>query len=281
MKSFLKVLVLVLVLCLSVCLVGCSNDDPMYYNDNGDENQEVLTVVLSPDYAPYEFINDITKTGYKQYAGADVEVAKYIAKELGMKLKITSANFDLCPSEVNAGKADLSISGFSWTPARAENYELSNTYFAEGDGLQQVLILKENAEKFKSLADLNKAEVKVAAQGGSLQDELVDAYLPNATKENFDNIDQAVQLLISGKYDAIALSEHTVDVRVQANDKLQALGENFPVQEAGLVVLAKKGNTELMAKVNAAIAKIVEQNLYSKWMEEAKELAKSKGLDVE
>ena len=281
MKSFLKVLVLVLVLCLSVCLVGCSNDDPIYYNDNGDENQAVLTVVLSPDYAPYEFINDITKSGYKQYAGADVEVAKYIAKELGMKLKITSANFDLCPSEVNAGKADLSISGFSWTPARAENYELSETYFAEGDGLQQVLILKENAEKFKSLEDLNKAEVKVAAQGGSLQDELVDAYLPNATKENFDNIDQAVQLLLSGKYDAIALSEHTVDVRVQANDKLQALGENFPVQEAGLVVLAKKGNTELMAKVNAAIAKIVEQNLYAKWMEEAKELAKSKGLDVE
>ena len=198
-----------------------------------------------------------------------------------MKLKITSANFDLCPSEVNAGKADLSISGFSWTPARAENYELSDTYFAEGDGLQQVLILKENAEKFKSLEDLNKAEVKVAAQGGSLQDELVDSYLPNATKENFDNIDQAVQLLISGKYDAIALSEHTVDVRVQANDKLQALAENFPVQEAGLVVLAKKGNTELMAKVNAAIAKIVEQNLYAKWMEEAKELAKSKGLDVE
>lgn len=279
MKNIFKLLVLVLVCVMTVCLFGCSNDDPEFYNDNGDENQEVLTVVLSPDYAPYEFIADVTKTGYKQYAGADVEVAKFIAEELGMKLKITSANFDLCPSEVNAGKADLSISGFSWTPSRAENYELSDTYFAEGDGLQQVLILKENASKFASLADLNKAEVKVAAQGGSLQDELVDTYLPNATKENFDNIDQAVQLLLSGKYDAIALSEHTVDVRVEANDKLQALAENFPVPEAGMVILAKKGNTELMAKVNAAIAKIVEQNLYAKWMEEAKELAAKKGIE--
>ena len=279
MKNIFKLLVLVLVCVMTVCLFGCSNDDPEFYNDNGDENQEVLTVVLSPDYAPYEFIADVTKTGYKQYAGADVEVAKFIAEELGMKLKISSANFDLCPSEVNAGKADLSISGFSWTPSRAENYELSDTYFAEGDGLQQVLILKENASKFATLADLNKAEVKVAAQGGSLQDELVDTYLPNATKENFDNIDLAVQLLLSGKYDAIALSEHTVDVRVQANDKLQALSENFPVPEAGMVVLAKKGNTELMAKVNAAIAKIVEQNLYAKWMEEAKELAAKKGIE--
>lgn len=281
MKNFLKALVLVLVLVLTVCLIGCGKDDPEYYNETGEEGQEVLTVVLSPDYAPYEFIADVTKSGYKQYAGADVEVAKFIAKELGMKLKITSANFDLCPSEVNAGKADLSISGFSWTPSRAENYELSDTYFAEGDGLQQVLILKENASKFTSLEDLNKADVKVAAQGGSLQDELVDSYLPNATKENFDNIDQAVQLLLSGKYDAIALSEHTVDVRVAANDKLQALAENFPVPDAGLVVLAKKGNTELMAKVNAAIAKIVEQKLYDKWMQEAKELAKSKGIDAE
>lgn len=262
MKKFLKLFVLVFVFMATVCLVGCSND-PEFYNESGDPEQETLTVVLSPDYAPYEFIADVTKTGYKQYAGADVEVAKFIAEELGMKLKITSANFDICPSEVNAGKADLSISGFSWTPSRAENYELSKTYFAEGDGEQQVLILKENAEKFKSLADLNKAEVKVAAQGGSLQDELVDSYLPNATKENFDNIDQAVQLLISGKYDAIALSEHTVDVRVAANDKLQALSENFPVPDAGLVVLAKKGNSELMAKVNEAIDKIVAQNLYA------------------
>lgn len=278
----MKKLICLLICLFSVfCFVGCKDDDPMYYNDNGDENQEILTVVLSPDYAPYEFIVDVTKSGYKQYAGADVEVAKFIAKELGMKLKINSASFDLCPSEVNADKADLSISGYSWTPKRAENYELSNTYFAEGDGKQQVLILKENAEKYKSLADLNKAEVKVAAQGGSLQDELVDEYLPNATKENFENIDQAVQLLVSGKYDAIALSEHTVDVRCDVNDKLQALAEDFPVPEAGMVVMAKKGNSELMEKVNAAIAKIVEQNLYAQWMEEAKDIATKNNISME
>lgn len=278
----MKKLICLLVCLFSVfCFVACGDEDPMYYNDNGDENQEVLTVVLSPDYAPYEFVADITKSGYLQYAGADVEVAKFIAKELGMKLKINSASFDLCPSEVNAGKADLSISGFSWTPKRAENYELSDTYFAEGDGKQQVLILKENAEKFKSLADLNKAEVKVAAQGGSLQDELVDAYLPNATKENFENIDQAVQLLVSGKYDAIALSEHTVDVRCDVNKNLQALAEDFPVPEAGMVVIAKKGNSELIEKVNTVIAKIVEQNLYAKWMEEAKETAKKNNVSME
>lgn len=279
MKKMFKLFIFVITLVLCVGLTACKNDDPEFYNDLGDKDQEVLTVVLSPDYAPYEFIADITKSGYMQYGGADVEVAKFIAKELGMKLKITSAAFDLCPSEVNAGKADLSISGFSWTPKRAENYELSKTYFAEGDGKQQILILKENADKFKSLADLNKADVKVAAQGGSLQDELVDAYLPNATKENFENIDQAVQLLISGKYDAIALSEHTVDVRVSVNDNLQALAEDFPVPEAGLVILAKKGNTELMAKVNAAIDKIIAENLYAKWMEEAKKLASEKGVE--
>ena len=278
MKKMFKLFIFVIAMVLCFGLTACKKDDPEYYNDLG-EDQEVLTVVLSPDYAPYEFIADITKNGYLQYGGADVEVAKFIAKELGMKLKIVSASFDLCPSEVNAGKADLSISGFSWTPKRAENYELSKTYFAEGDGKQQVLILKENAEKFKSLADLNKAEVKVAAQGGSLQDELVDAYLPNATKENFENIDQAVELLVSGKYDAIALSEHTVDVRVSVNDKLQSLAEDFPVPEAGMVILAKKGNSELMAKVNAAIDKIVAQNLYAQWMEEAKKLATEKGVE--
>ncbi len=276
-----KLCVLLVLLVCVFAFVGCSSDkDPEFYNDLGDDTQETLTVVLSPDYAPYEFIVDVTKTGYKQYAGADIEVAKYVATELGMKLKINSADFSLCPSEVNAEKADISISGYSWTPTRAENYELSNTYFSEGDGKQQVMILKENASKYTCLDDLNKEEVKVAAQGGSLQDEIVDEYLPNATKENFTNIEQAVQLLISGKYDAIALSEHTVEVWTSVNSDLQALEEDFDVQEAGLVILAKKGNTELMNKINAIVAKIVEGDMYSKWMDEAIETATNNGIDV-
>ena len=277
MKKYIHLLfILIMIFVLTSC--SNKNDDPEYYNDLG-EHQEILTVVLSPDYAPYEFISDVTKTGYKKYAGADVEVAKFIAKELGYKLKINSADFNLCPTEVNGGKADISISGFSWTPSRAENYELSKTYFAEGDGKQQLLINKDNLTKFSSINDLNNPSIKVAAQGGSLQDELVDAYLPNATKENFDSIDEALQYLKNGKYDAIALSEHTIEISCAGNENFTIVPEDFPTPEAGMVVLAKKGNTELISKINTVIDKIVEQNLYATWIEEAKEFAKENYFD--
>lgn len=279
MKKLLCLLVMIMG-CFAF-LVGCGEDeDPIYYNDLND-SQEVLTVVLSPDYAPYEFIKDLSKTGFNQYAGADVEVAKYIAEKLGMKLKINSAAFSVCTSEVNAGKADLGISGFSWSPTRAENFELSDTYFADGDGYQQVLIKKSDAEKYKTLEDLNKSEVKVAAQGGSLQEEIRDSYLKNCTAENFTNIDQAVELLINGKYDAIVLAEHTIDVWEVKNSQVAELGENFAVPSAGTVCVAKKGNTALIEKVNTIIAEIVEKNLYSKWMEEAKSLAEQLNIEME
>ena len=45
--------------------------------------------------------------------------------------------------------------------------------------------------------------------------------------------------------------------------------------------MAKKGNSELMEKVNAAIAKIVEQNLYAQWMEEAKDIATKNNISME
>ena len=262
-------------------LTGCGQDYEYY---NAEDGEDVLTIVTSPDYAPYEFVKDPNVTNsYTKYGGADIEVMKYIATELGMKLKITEADFSVCPTDVNSGKADLSISGFSWTPTRAENYELSESYFNEGDGNQEVMINVADAEKFTSFADINKSDVKVGCQAGSLQEEYVDAYLPNCDKQSFDNIDQAIIYLKNGSFDCVVLSEFTIDVRTEIDDTFCSMGvtfnEEFSLSVPGMVVLAKKGNTELIDKVNVAVEKMIENNLYSQWMEEATTEASNLGLD--
>ncbi|HEY8445369.1 MAG TPA: transporter substrate-binding domain-containing protein [Bacilli bacterium] len=269
MKRIVSFILLFSLLLLS----GCAKNGKLL-------NDKYLIVATSPDYAPYEFI-DTTKTGMDRYVGADVELMKYIANEMGLELKIEEMSFETCLVAVQTKKVDIAISGFSWTPRRAENYELSNTYFGEGDGLQQILILKENSDKFKTLDDLNKSTVKVGAQTGSLQEELVDTQLPKAKKELVTNLDMAISFLLSGTIDALAISEYAANVRLEANDALQLLPQNFDTPLIGNVVVAKKGNIELIEEINTIIDKVLEQNLYNQWMEEAIELANELGEDID
>ena len=89
----------------------------------------VLTVALSPDFSPMEFV-DSSKTGQDQYVGFDITLAKYIAENLGVELVIEPMGFDASQTAVYTGSVPMSISGYSWTEDRAENYELSDYYYA-------------------------------------------------------------------------------------------------------------------------------------------------------
>ena len=71
-----------------------------------------LTVAISPDYAPMEFV-DPTKEGQDMYVGFDVTLSKYIAESMGLELVIMPMSFDACQTAVYAGTVDISVSGFS------------------------------------------------------------------------------------------------------------------------------------------------------------------------
>lgn len=87
----------------------------------------VLSVALSPDFAPMEFVDSV-KSGQEQYVGFDVTLAKYIADYIGVELNVEPMSFDACQTAVYTASVPMSISGYSWTEERAENYELSDYY---------------------------------------------------------------------------------------------------------------------------------------------------------
>ena len=89
----------------------------------------VLYVTLSPDFAPMEFVES-SKDGQEQYVGFDVTLAKYIADYIGVDLVIEPMSFDACQTAVYTGSVPMSISGYSWTEERGENYEISDYYYA-------------------------------------------------------------------------------------------------------------------------------------------------------
>ena len=84
-----------------------------------------MEVVMEPYLAPFEFI-DPSKKGDEMYVGADVELAKYIAEELGVECRIIPLDFATVLSSITEGKYDMAISGLAYTPARAEAMEMSS-----------------------------------------------------------------------------------------------------------------------------------------------------------
>lgn len=235
----------------------------------------VLTVALSPDFSPMEFV-DSSKIDQDQYVGFDVTLAKYIADGLGVKLQIEAMGFDASQTAVYTGSVPMSISGYSWTEERAKNYELSDYYYAgENETRQALLIKKENADKYTTPESLSGKDV--GAQNASLQMQLVTEQLTGANPISIGDITVGVMELKSGNIEALAVAYGNAEMIADANPDLAICTWEFDVKAeySANVIMMQKGETELLNAVNTLLAQAKEANLYDGWYKDAVELGKS------
>lgn len=240
--------------------------------------EKTLTVALSPDFSPMEFV-DTSKSGQDQYVGFDVTLANYIADKLGLKLEIKPMEFGACQTAVQLGTVDMSISGYSWTAERAENYCLSDYYIAGDNETEQAIITTKDKEGTLTTAE-SFAGMKIGAQAASLQELLCKEQLPeSATIELFKSIDDAVLALQTGKIDALAVAQGNGEAIMVNNSDVAFTGFQFQVDPLyqNNIILLNKQDTELLAKVNEILAECMANDLYSGWYAEAQTLA---GIDT-
>ena len=233
---------------------GTAKEEKLYTVTEGK-----LTVAISPDFAPMEFV-DPTKTGQDMYVGFDVTLANYIADELNLELVIVPMSFDACQTAVYTGAADMSISGYSWSETREQNYNLSSYYYAGENENEQVLItLAANGDKFATAEGLVGA--KVGAQNASLQQSLTEAQLPDSELVLFTDLGTAVLQLKAGDFDCVAVADGNGDAIIAKNPEIAKSGFVFYVdpKETGNVIMLHKGADDLTAVVNQLLA---ESNQY-------------------
>lgn len=259
-----KIICSILVLAMVFAFAGCAG-----------QQKETLKVAVSPDFAPMEFV-DSGKKGQDSYVGFDIFLAKYIAEGLGKELEIVPMSFDACQVAVEVGSVDMSISGFSWTAKRAENYNMSDYYYAGDNETEQTIVTtKANEGKFTSAADFSGK--KIAAQTASLQLDLCNEQLPaDCEIVEVGDLTTAFLQLQNGDFDGIAVAVGQAKVFISNNAETTALsGFNFEVdpKSVGNVVLMPKGADELTAKVNEILAKAYNEGLYEKWYADALELS--------
>ena len=271
MKKILCVLLaLVLVASLSAAAIADNELDAI-------KKAGVLTVALSPDFSPMEFV-DSTKEGQEQYVGFDVILAKNIAEYLGVELEIQAMSFDACQTAVAMDAVDMSISGYSWTEARAENFELSDYYYAGENETEQVLLIRvADAEKYTKQEDFSGKDV--GAQNASLQQMMVETQLPEANLKVIGEIGVGVMELQSGNIEALAVAIGNGKQIIANNPDLMICDWQFEVDEAyeANVIMMHKGDTALLEAVNEALAQFYDSGVYGEWYQEALDIAASEG----
>jgi His/Glu/Gln/Arg/opine family amino acid ABC transporter permease subunit len=227
-----------------------------------------LRVGLSADYAPYEFEHNVN--GKTQYAGIDIELAKKIAKDNNLKLKIVNMQFDSLLGAIKTGKIDLIISGMTPTPEREKEVDFSNAYMTV---TQKMIIKKANEDKLKTLDDFTNKRIGVQKQ--TQQETIANEEINNAQVQSLTRVPEVIMSLKSGKVDGMVIEGPVAEAYLKQNPDLKfANGVKFKEGEKQTAIALPKHSPTLMKQLNSTIKEVKDKNLVDKYKDKAAEAMK-------
>ena len=249
-----------------------------------------LLIGISPDYAPFAFMEDskdTTKTSAADNtaqtddtstcAGSDVQLGEYIAKQLGVEPLFVEMEFDDCLKAAKEGTVDLVLLGMLPKNDRKASVDFTEEYYKPG---KQVLLVTE--EKQKKYKDLDAFTGKtVVAQYGTLQAQLVMEQMPETYMTLIDVVSDGIEMLRSGKADAVALDEAVAEDLMKEDDDLALSALELEYEATGVVGGVVKDQKVFLDAVNKAIEEVKVQKLYYNWLAEATHQAAQKNPAID
>lgn len=237
-KKFALVFV---VLTMVLLLAGCSST-PKESNDAVAKIKENGKIVIgtATGYYPFEMAD---KDG--QLVGYDIDVAKEIAKNLGVEVEFQNYAFNGLISALQANKVDMVIAGMTINDKRKEAVDFTDPYFESG----QALLVNKNYPDVKSWEDLDKPGNVIAVSMGTTADQTASKMFKQATVKKFEGSALAGLELLNGK--AVAVVHETPWVAIynrQHPEETYAILEPFTTENLGIAV--PKGNTDLVTYLN-------------------------------
>lgn len=217
-----------------------------------------LVVATSPDWPPYEYIDDEGNV-----TGTDVLMAKWMAEQLGVELELQEMAFDACLAAVAMGDVDMVVAGLTYDEERTNAMDLTGIYWNEGD--QGLLVRKGEGAAYNTAEAFNGKTV--AAQNGTNQQIMVEEQLTGATLELITKIPDGVNMVKNGRVDALAVPKTVYDSVLAENDDLEIAEFAFEF-EGGNYIASVKGEEALTAKIQELIDQINAGGLYQKWVDE-------------
>lgn len=209
-----------------------------------------LIVGTTGDYCPLTFREEDGT-----YWGFDIEVAKEIASHIGVGVTFVQTSWPTLTADVLAAPQnfDLAIGGITITAARREIMLMSEGYLANG---KTILCRAAEADRFRSLADIDKPEVRVMVNPGGLNEKFARENLTLATIIVHPRNEEIPGLIAEGEADVMITEITEAPYYVKTDTRLAAPLLNEPFTHGEIGVLMKKGQEDLLQMVSNKIQKM-------------------------
>lgn len=220
---------LLITVIITILFAGCAKND------------DALIVGTEAGFAPYEYM-----VGDK-VVGVDMDIAQAIADSMNKKLVIKNMDFKGALLAVQKGTVDFVAAGVSVDEERKKVMDFSDDYVNSSE----VVIVNKANPAIDTVSDEALAGKIVGVQQGNIADIYVSSNTEAKEVKRYTKFAQAAQDLKNQKIDAIVMDQIPGQDLVAANAELMILdGILF---EDKYAIAVKKGNKELLEKINTVI----------------------------
>lgn len=271
-KNISKLILLVMSLVLVVGCTALKNS-----NENNNDKADVLSKIkangklvvgTAPGYPPFEFT--VNKSGKSQVVGADIDLAKKIADEIGVELEIKAMDFDALIMALQSSKVDMVITSMTPTEERKKSVDFSDVYF---EGTNSIIVNSNFSKDISKEDDLKN--IVLGVQRGSVQEIYAKEVLKAPKIKSLTAIPDLIADMKNGNIDGIIAS--TVVAKINANqyDGLKLIDVNLSQanKEEAAIAIKKGDNKSLLEIVNKTIKSLKDSGQYGEILNKNIDLA--------
>jgi glutamine transport system substrate-binding protein len=250
MKS--KMFSLLLSCLLVFGLAGCGGKNEE--GKAGSEQAKKIVVATDASFPPFE---SMSPTGEPE--GFDVDLIKAIAESQKMDIEVKHTGWDPMMAGLQDGSVDVAIAGITITDERKKTFDFTTPYFTA----QQVILVKKDAPAIKTVADLKGK--KIGVQSGTTGQFLVEDKLGKGYNglKGYEEIAGAIEDMKNGRIDAVVADNAVVKKFIEQLklDNVNIIEDkSTETEQYGIAV--KKGNKELLDKLNKGLTAVKENGKY-------------------
>lgn len=201
----------------------------------------VIRVGTTGDYKPFSYFDG------KNYSGYDIDVAAYVADQLGVKVELVKTTWKTLISDLSSNKYDIAMGGITRKVQRQLNAEQTQGYMTFG---KCFLVAKGRATEFDSLGKVNQPSVKVGYNAGGTNESFAKNNLKQSSLVKFENNLDVPKAVVDGKVDVMVTETPEAMYYQVTNNHLESVRCHEPFTQSQFGYLIPKGEQRLLNTVN-------------------------------
>ena len=256
-QTKLWMLAAILSIICGACITTCctSSDDNPVVETQQPTIQRItergkLLVGTTGDYRPLSY-----RETDGNYWGFGIEMAQKIAERIGVGIDFVQTSWPTLTANVltEPQTFDIAIGGITITDTRKKTMLMSDGYLCNG---KTILCRSSEVDRYQSLADLDKPEVRVMVNPGGLNEKFANENLPHATIIVYQKNEEIPNQVAEGNADVMITEITEAPWYVHNDPRLAAPLLNAPFTHGEIGVLMRKGQDDLLTLVNSVIAQM-------------------------